>query len=73
MEQIAIAVLFGLIGGGVLMWFMKDKISAVDATLHAKLDSLHTKVDAIPTTVASVGQQVANVVLQNAPKAPPAQ
>lgn len=70
MEQIAIALLFGIIIGGVLIWFMKDKISAIDTTIHAKLDSLHTKVDAIPTTVASVGQQVANVVLQNAPKPP---
>ena len=70
MEMNFIFGLIGFLAGGVLIFFMKDKITAVDATLHAKLDALTGKVDAIPTTVASVGQQVANVVLQNAPKPP---
>ena len=64
MEQIFIALIAGFIGGGVLMFFMKDKIVAVDTTLHAKIDSLVAKVEAIPTTISSVGQQVANHVTQ---------
>lgn len=72
METAFIAGIIGFIGGGVLMFFMKDKIVSVD-------QSLHTKVDAITGQIVNVGQQLANHVTQQValiapkPTSPPAQ
>lgn len=67
MEQIFIAGIVGFIGGGVLMFFMKDRIVSVDQSLHAKIDALTGQ-------IVSVGQQLANHVTQQvasiAPKPP---
>ena len=67
MEGIFIAAIIGFICGGVLMFFMKDKIVSVDQSLHAKIDALQA-------STVSVAQQLATHVTQQvqtlAPKLP---
>lgn len=62
METVAISVIIGFIGGGVLMFFMKDKIVAVDTVLHSKIDALQTTVVSAANQLAThVTQQVASI------------
>ena len=78
MEQIAISVLFGFLGGAVLMFFMKDKVTAFDASLHAKIDQLIGKTDAnaqavanhVTAQVANISGQIAQIDEKIAPKVP---
>ena len=71
MEAIFIAGIAGFIGGGVLMFFMKDKISAVDSSLHTKVDQLQASVISAANQLAThVTQQVAT--LTQKPPSPPA-
>ena len=72
MESMFIAGIAGFLVGGVLMFFMKDKITAFDASLHAKIDSLTGKVDAVPGQLVNVGQQLATHITQTAAAPPPA-
>ena len=72
MEAIFISGIIGFIGGGVLMFFMKDKITSEVSVID---QTLHHKVDALSAQVVTVGQQVANHVTQQvqsiAPKSTP--
>ena len=40
MEMNLICGIIGFIGGGILVHFMNNKITAFDASLHAKVDAL---------------------------------
>lgn len=57
MESMFIAGIAGFLAGGVLMFFMEDKIVAVDQSLHAKIDTLQA-------TTVSAAQQLASHVTQ---------
>ena len=71
MEGIFIAAIIGFICGGVLMFFMKDKIVSVDTTLHAKIDNLQAQtVSAAQQLANHITQQVASIAPK--PPAPPA-
>ena len=71
MEAIFIAGIVGFIGGGVLMFFMKDRILAADTSLHNKIDTLQASVISAANQLAThVTQQVQSIAPK--PPAPPA-
>ena len=70
MEGIFIAAIAGFIGGGILMFFMKDRILSVDTSLHNKLDTLQSSVISAANQLAThVTQQVQTLAPK--PPAPP--
>ena len=69
METALIAGIIGFIGGAVLMFFMKDKIVSIDASLHSKVDQLQqTTVNAARELAAHITAQTQTIADKIEPK-----